>query len=93
MYNWRMLNQVYDKPIFKNLHMPVHDMKTLLIRLHWMSFYQLPENDPDSQMRDFLTWTQLVVWLKSAREMWARNRTDSGFQPHQTHLCPTCCLQ
>ena len=84
-YNWRMLNEVYDKPTFSNLRMPVHDIKTLLVRVHWMSFYQLPENDPDAQMRDFLTWTQFVVWLKSAR--------DLNFQTDRTRLCPTCCVQ
>ena len=48
-FNWNMLNRHYNAS--RILEEPVLDVHTLLIRMHWRGFYQLPEHDLDLTAR------------------------------------------
>ena len=60
--NWRSLNTYYKKASFNDETREVRDVKTMLIRIHWLAFYQIPENRY-SHSSSSLNWQQIRKWL------------------------------
>ena len=87
-YNWLMLRTHYNQSKYTNPNDPVESIETLLIRMHWLAFYQVPGNEQGVQLqgRRYLNWKQFRIWLKQARRRAVQTNSH-----HDPLSFPDCC--
>eukprot|EP01083_Nonionella_stella_P082960 229203_1 len=63
-YNWRALNEHYTHALYKTHTSMPCSIRTFLIKMHWLAYQQLPENDMDGAAGSCLKWQTFRQWLK-----------------------------
>eukprot|EP01084_Bolivina_argentea_P090814 163552_1 len=62
-HNWYMLNKYYNATKYYNPWIIPVSIKDMLIKIQWLSFMQLPENEHLMQDKTFLNWNVFRFWL------------------------------
>ena len=87
--NLYILNEKYNGTKYANMAAPVLDIETFIIRIYWLSFLELPENDLYGDVYEYLNWRQIGLWLKSVQGMMLTNETSLARNPHR--VSDVCC--
>ena len=95
-HNWKELNAHYSSGKYDPNKHAVNDICELIVKIHWLSFYQVPEKRytlVGTAAKRLLTWKQFRIWLRSIM-MPAKRET---LVEHRTNDMKTesrcCCVQ
>ncbi len=68
-YNWYMLKNRYNESKYTDPLVIPATVKDALIKIQWLSFKQLPENDNGwIKAKAFLNWDTLQIWLQHVHD-------------------------
>ena len=74
-HNYRVLSRRYYAEKYYDPVIPPTTIKDLLIKIYWLSFAQLPENNVD--VEEYLTWESVCRWMM---HIWHNGTFDSQFE-------------
>eukprot|EP01084_Bolivina_argentea_P293754 505297_1 len=63
-HNWMLLNEKYDIAEYTNPFIPPQTIKDLIIKIYWLSFFQLPGNQMGVDVKEYLNWNTVRTWLE-----------------------------
>eukprot|EP01083_Nonionella_stella_P080029 219685_1 len=65
-YNWKVLNDYYSREVYRNHTIMPSNVRTLLIKMHWLAYEQLPENDADGCILKAMQQAERSSWIELA---------------------------